>query len=286
MGLGQTQINDANTVIGDKTTSKTDYHHEVVLRTSSQCLPMIRYDKAIVSKGKDGLRAIGYLYVHLEAIINRLFNDGAGSKKKAVLVNVQSSDSKQAAMPNAPPNFFMQMTKMTIPVGAQQNTANLLNSGSLTARFASSARVTNAQTGMFSRSRVKRQASSSSTAAAPASGHVNNTNVGVGVQPTSLRYVAPSKLNTAVNSSALREQPNGSFDINQDCAICMDPLSMSRCLQITACSHIFHENCIGLALKVSSSCPVCRKVGCIDQMDLVTSVLNQMCTLTAFSFVL
>lgn len=93
--LSPGQSTDVNTIIGDKMIGVLgpnnmgpdgwpiqDTNHEVVLRTSSQCLPMIRYDTALVNTGgwqpfnrgqqSEGIQCINYLKTKLDAIVDRL----------------------------------------------------------------------------------------------------------------------------------------------------------------------------------------------------------------------
>jgi hypothetical protein len=102
--------------------------------------------------------------------------------------------------------------------------------------------------GMLSHSR--------SVASAPTVQSQNNPII---LQRHTIQYVAPSKLNTSVDSNAFKK-PHQSSVLSEDCAICMDLLSSSRCKQIVVCRHVFHTKCIEQALKNSTSCPVCRKV--------------------------
>jgi hypothetical protein len=277
---------------------------------------MIRYDRGIISAGKDGLRSIGYLYVHLESITNRLFNDGAieksasippllnpashavqqamrsatfpaaaampaGTAAQPVLTNFQRGTqainvllnflpstikpanlSAAAAMPVFSAGTSAQPILQTFTHGAQvsnlvSNHLQVTNQAPMNNAIttASSAATRQARSiappgtlGMLSHSR--------SVAAAPTVQSQNNPII---LQRHTIQYVAPSKLNTSVDSNAFKK-PHQSSVLSEDCAICMDPLSSSRCKQIAVCRHVFHTKCIEQALKNSTSCPVCRKV--------------------------
>jgi hypothetical protein len=92
--LRSNQLTDANTIIGDKIKSSgvldldgwpiNDTNHETVLRSSSQCLPMIRYDKALIEEGEAGLKYMRWMVVELESIVDKLFNNGDAGIKLAL----------------------------------------------------------------------------------------------------------------------------------------------------------------------------------------------------------
>jgi hypothetical protein len=82
--LRSDKVVDADTIIGDK--SAAAYHdrdgwpihdtrHEIVLRSSTQCLPMVMFDKALQDH-KEGRQCVQYLQDSLQQIIDRLFNEG------------------------------------------------------------------------------------------------------------------------------------------------------------------------------------------------------------------
>jgi hypothetical protein len=89
------ELVDANTIIGDKMPlsrclSRTIHHdtyhgrdgwpvhdtyHEIVLRSSAQCLPMVKFDRALQDH-KKGKQCVQYLRDSLQQIMDRLFNKG------------------------------------------------------------------------------------------------------------------------------------------------------------------------------------------------------------------
>ena len=240
------QNTDANTILGDKIISCgsnldssgwpiTDYRNEMVLRTSSQCLPMIRYDKAMVANtGREGLRSIGYLYAYLISIINKLFNEGATEKKVALppLLN-PASQIRPGTMPQLPPSLGLPPTFMPLT-----HAPNL---------YPSKTSITNV-------------AAVASAALRPTRGAAQNVynSFGLNAQYCTLNYAAPQKLNSNIDSAAFKS-PTPSCNLSEDCAICMESLSSSRCKKIVSCGHIFHDDCLKKALRSSSSCPICRK---------------------------
>eukprot|EP01017_Pseudomicrothorax_dubius_P001548 TRINITY_DN0_c5412_g1_i1.p1 TRINITY_DN0_c5412_g1~~TRINITY_DN0_c5412_g1_i1.p1 ORF type:complete len:110 (+),score=3.78 TRINITY_DN0_c5412_g1_i1:47-376(+) len=45
-----------------------------------------------------------------------------------------------------------------------------------------------------------------------------------------------------------------------NCVICLEDFEkVSKCRQISLCSHIFHSHCIDAWMKQNSNCPVCKK---------------------------
>ncbi len=73
----------ADTIIGDKSAAYHDRDgwpihdtlHEIVLRSSTQCLPMVKFDKALQDH-KEGRQCVQHLQDSLQQIIDRLFNEG------------------------------------------------------------------------------------------------------------------------------------------------------------------------------------------------------------------
>ena len=81
-------VGDANTIIGDKMVGThgakpvdsdgwplDDKWHEIVLRSSAQCLPMIKFDRAL-GQNNEGKECIGHIQKSLQEILDRLFNKG------------------------------------------------------------------------------------------------------------------------------------------------------------------------------------------------------------------
>jgi len=82
----------------------SDNYHEIVLRHSSQCLPMIKFDRALISS-KDGEACLQFIEKSLKDIINKLFNKGIQPS------NVQEApfiappvQRRYPAVPAAPPS--------------------------------------------------------------------------------------------------------------------------------------------------------------------------------------
>ena len=84
------RVKDANTIIGDKNATPssawpaTDSYHELVLKDSSQCLPMIKYTKHDRntyadrrSGGRENYSIIQKLTVSLQKVIDEVFNKDA-----------------------------------------------------------------------------------------------------------------------------------------------------------------------------------------------------------------
>ncbi|KAL7524685.1 hypothetical protein ACHAXR_001548, partial [Thalassiosira sp. AJA248-18] len=96
---------DANTIIGDKLIGVTtlgkqadsdgwpleDSYHEIVLRSSAQCLPMIKFANAL-RQHKEGKECIRYMKKSLQEILDRLFNKGLHRSeiRNAPLINSSS----------------------------------------------------------------------------------------------------------------------------------------------------------------------------------------------------
>ncbi len=89
--LPKDKLVDANTIIGDKKSYSRslprlmkhdadgwpihDTFHEIVLRSSAQCFPMIKFDKAL-RYHYEGRQCLQYLQDSSQQIIDRIFNKG------------------------------------------------------------------------------------------------------------------------------------------------------------------------------------------------------------------
>ena len=83
------RVKEANTIIGDKTARSSawpaaDTYHELVLKDSSQCLPMLKYTKRDRntyadrrSGGREDYSIIQKLTVSLQKVIDEVFNKDA-----------------------------------------------------------------------------------------------------------------------------------------------------------------------------------------------------------------
>ena len=102
----QAAVGDANTIVGDKMVGAAagkqvdsdgwpvdDSWHEIVLRSSAQCLPMIKFDKAL-RQHQEGKECVRFMKKSLQKILDRLFNKG-----------LQRSDFRSATLINKPPKF-------------------------------------------------------------------------------------------------------------------------------------------------------------------------------------
>ena len=116
------QTIDANTIVGDKLAGLSipgnqsdsdgwpldDSHHEIVLQSSAQCLPMIKikFDKAL-GQDNQGKVCIRHIKKELESILNRLFNKGQldSDIRNAPLVNSASLSAAVAGLPSIPTAF-------------------------------------------------------------------------------------------------------------------------------------------------------------------------------------
>jgi len=151
----------------------------IVLNTSAQCLPMIKYDKALVTF-EEGSTLISELQKSLQGILDEVFNPGL----------------------TAPKFEYAQAT------GATRINATIPN-----------ARMT-----------------------APA-----------------LRYIAPQSLSVDIDDADIFCHPPPSFNFQNDCPICQDPLtSPQNSVALKVCNHVFHRGCIQQACKFALKCPICR----------------------------
>ena len=63
------------------------------------------------------------------------------------------------------------------------------------------------------------------------------------------------KLSKAMRTKYPDVTPEQLAELNDDCAICREPMDTAKKLP---CSHVFHEHCLRLWLEHHHSCPTCR----------------------------
>jgi hypothetical protein len=111
--LRSEEVVDANTIIGVKMSHSQclsrhhhdrdgwpihDTHHEIVLRSSTQCLPMVKFDRPLQDH-KEGRQCVQYLQDSLQQIMDRLFNNGMMSSdiRDAPLIRTLALKSRPIA---------------------------------------------------------------------------------------------------------------------------------------------------------------------------------------------
>eukprot|EP00578_Thalassiosira_sp_NH16_P011193 CAMPEP_0181108426 /NCGR_PEP_ID=MMETSP1071-20121207/17624_1 /TAXON_ID=35127 /ORGANISM="Thalassiosira sp., Strain NH16" /LENGTH=744 /DNA_ID=CAMNT_0023192029 /DNA_START=36 /DNA_END=2270 /DNA_ORIENTATION=- len=296
------QTVDANTIIGDKLTGVASYgkkvgidgwpvddiFHEFVLRSSSQCLPMIRFDKAMRDSNA-GKACIKYMEKSLQGILDKIFNGGQRSVPlNAPLITSTALPKTRAALPaqNAPlthpaPPIFAPPPPApgsnylhpgvsaaaqrigyvgSLPIAATSAAARALPSFYTNSNIAPSnpPMPQNMRTGTKSTPALARRVALRYAAPVPGV-HTANIHRNYPSYATSqtLRYTAPQSLTTGVPSNALTSPP-ASCNMNEKCVICHERLKKSRCVALYACNHVFHATCIQLAFNTNPQCPICR----------------------------
>ncbi|KAL9182764.1 hypothetical protein ACHAXT_004043 [Thalassiosira profunda] len=268
--VAQNQAVDANTIVGDKLTGLVslpgrkgkgkadsdgwpidDSYHEVVLRTKDQALPMVKFD-ASLRQHKEGKEAIRFMKTSLEGILDRLFNKGLAQPKEeyrnAPLYQRAPYSSYArggAAVPPVPPGLGP--PPFPLPPGALPPGA--LPPGALAGMSASlQALLPPTLTGLSAPIPPL-------PSRATAGGHRSHS----ASTSQTLNYSAPQNLTTGIPPNAMAS-PSSSFDKKEDCVICHEQLKKRRkCVALSVCGHIFHNECIQQAFKVKPQCPVCRK---------------------------
>ena len=262
---------NANTVVGDKLDGETlvyrdgwsirDGNHKIVLRSSSQCLPMVRFDKALTDH-KAGKFCIIFLQYLLELIINLLFNNGLTS---SVLLDVPLITT----IPTTPPTVFgtpqPQSGKFGMYGGGavfvgfgQHSTPSAFGTstvGGATFSTGSPTKIIYPQSGTFGKSGGNAfgafgqqpapsafggfgQSSAPSAFGTPIAGR------GPGFSSTIAKIIhtAPESLATGVPSNARSALPF--CNMNDDCTICHKILKQRGCKALHVCNHVFHSDCI------------------------------------------
>ncbi|KAL3944015.1 MAG: hypothetical protein SGBAC_001925 [Bacillariaceae sp.] len=243
----------------------------VVLKTSAQCLPMIKYDTTLVAS-KEARQIIRKLQKSLQKILDQFFNPGLTAPptfwnaKTTAATNVGGGNMK------APP--ASQAAHIVHPKQKASSTAAIMPATRFLATGSSSMNNANS---IITRSKTK---SASAVAKMPATSSLStgspSTNVAVSVTTRSktnlhsrqqtrlkqavLQYAAPVRLSGAINPNEAFCPPPASCNFQNDCAICQDALSIPRpCVALKVCNHVFHKDCIEQACRFGSKCPTCRK---------------------------
>lgn len=237
--LRDPQTVDANTVIGDKRTAgrwpADDSGHEIVLRSSGQCLPAIKFDAAIRNT-REGKECIRYIKAKLQHIFDRFFNEGLRRVDllKTPMLNPQSTAPgialAGAGIPPMPPPLMS-----FNPFAPAAATA-------LSARFNPFAPA--AATAVPFQAFLSPQGG-----AAPRRASVPPIRT--------LTYTAPKRLHEGVPPDAITK-PAPMCDMTEECVVCFDPLESRTCVALRACQHVFHRRCLRRVFAAKPQCPVCR----------------------------
>jgi hypothetical protein len=241
-------VGDANTIVGNKMVVMTenpvdsdgwpldDKWHEIVLRSSAQCLPMIKFDRAL-GQNNEGKECIGHIQKSLQEILDRLFNKGLQRSDflEAPLIS-KPRTATSAPLPGLPFN------PPVPPQPARWNAAL----GTRTKQYARKSSRGRAPSKQLATKAARPSGWSAANAYSPST-------------TQTLTFTAPRSLSAGVPSNALNAPDPASFDKKEICVICHGPFKRSsRCVALNACAHIFHKECVKLAFKNKPRCPVCR----------------------------
>lgn len=259
-------VNEANTIIGDKsaTTStnwpKSDKLHEFILRSSSQCLPMIKYKSSIITSKVGG----GETYIHkftdsLRLIIDEVFNNGVKSPPLATVSGAfpdatVTPASGSISAPFASSHLAAPTITRTVPTFGVP--AYLPTTRTRTRTRTSYSPVSAHLQGIPSQPALRNNlATTPSHSPYSASTNSSKRRKPSSAQASKLNYRAPEKLDNGIPSNAFIPY----HSCKEECVICQDNLSTESSIKLAVCKHSFHLDCIKQALEVSSQCPICRK---------------------------
>lgn len=268
--LNDTQLADVNTIIGDKgarismagaagfTTNgwpDDEQNHEIVLRSSTQCLPVVRFDRTLREK-KKGKEMIRFIKFSLQQIMDRRFNVGHE------LVDIKDT-------PFVKPEPMRSLASATSAARGSRTRQQMAAANARRAAQTTSAFPSPARHGRFLLRGFRSSSSSgpmmppSSSFAWPPSGPIFGGGGHLGSASSSstqqtLQYTAPRNLSSGVPKSATTA-PESSCNMTDECAICMDQLESRICVALKVCNHVFHTDCVQQAFKAKPQCPICRK---------------------------
>ncbi|CAJ1969694.1 unnamed protein product [Cylindrotheca closterium] len=227
----------------------------VVLKTSAQCLPVIKYNKTLATS-EQGKQVIQALHTSLQQILDQVFNRGLTAPPMSFDTGAAANNGNRGTMTVPPP--------ASLPIHPSLRNAQKNSSSSSNAPFGGIPPITQPFGAAVGRAFGMGSASTTIPGFATTHGFGGNRgriNQQNGTMPQAvLRYIAPERLSGAVNPTEAFCLPPPSCDFQSDCAICQDALSDPRsCVALKVCSHVFHKDCIEQACKFGSKCPTCRK---------------------------
>jgi len=277
---------DANTIVGDKmmTSLSTpldkdgwplkDDFHEIVLRSSAQCLPMISYDSR-ARQTKEGQKCIKNMEKGLQDIFDKLFNKGMKRSfyKDSEILKAPTASyhplpafnglnmglpppaSLNAILPPGFPAPLPGMGPMPVPFPGMGPSIT----SSSTHPFGRGSNTTARSSLQMARQRMRGNViPSTATNSSTLPGNTPVTRTAIPSTSNTLSYKAPATLTTGIPSDAM-STPDSSCDMEEDCVICQDALHKRRKCAKLKCGHIFHKECIQRAFQSKPQCPVCRK---------------------------
>jgi Ring finger domain/Deltex C-terminal domain len=206
----------------DSTTVHDTLSEFMVLSTSKQCLPILRYPSSQISEGNDahpGNLTVQKYHVALQAIIDDMFNQK---------VAVSTDNNLSCIALRVRPKCSFASHLLASRARGQQNT------DITTPPFRSRAKPIRA---------ARRKTASSA--------NVDET----------LQYAAPATLDASSNSCLWYICQQADYVVDDECAVCLDALVLSDeapVVELSSCGHFFHEKCIASAMNVISVCPTCR----------------------------
>ena len=246
---------ETNTIIGDKihNTScygdwpSTDHFHEYVLRSSSQCIPLIKYETNIL-ESPDGEKCVLHVQSSLQGLLDELFNEKSQPAPMGPIIsrNINSPSGSRGMVFNPPnPGIFAAPVISGPPLPSSGFPAP---SGGMV--------FNPPNPGIFAAPVISGPPLPSSGFPAPSGG--------MGFKPpnhgifATIEYKAPYNIITGIPSNTLIAPLTPNLD--GKCVICQDDLSSSNCVAINTCHHKFHRSCIERAFKTKPQCPICRKL--------------------------
>lgn len=284
----------ANTIIGNKKATDTQTNwpaihsfNEVVLKSSSQCLPMVKYDTEVMRQTQ-GEQCILIFKSILQGIVDEIFNqelDQSSVGKSGTATPSSELASIGLALSNPSYNTSGGAGASAFGRNEVTSTRATTNLGHATpSSFGNTFGTTansNSTGGGFGAvaSPICRHNSNSMATTNPNSAtqsvFVNTispitNNV---VRSCHLIYNAPNCLMSGVPTTALISPPS-SCEWNDDCAICQDTLSTQHCAALNVCNHVFHRKCIERALQSKVLCPICRKAVAAPQGQSPSGSMN------------
>ena len=237
-----------------------DDHHEIVLRSSRQCLPMIRFDQGLIQTN-EGKTLVEYIKKELQEIMNRLFNrnlrpnavtdaqllnraNRGGLSTTAPRIGTMAVPMAVPMQPSAPPSWvsnLMAMTSAGMPPPSFGAGPPVAAPGFAPPPSMASAIPPPTMAFASGRQHVPGQMMPSALAAGfpaiPPSTTTFSSRRRHGSGPSSaqtLTYTAPATLNGGVPADAYKKVPR-SHDLYDDCVICMDSLRNGRCVALRKC---------------------------------------------------
>jgi deltex len=253
---------DVNTVIGNKT-GDSPFRDEVVLKNSSQALPLVKFKTANITNAHFA-DMVWNLHQQIQhQVLDEYFSESA---LPTTVNRVTKGTRLPAAVPSLIPASTTAAMNLAPPTPQQLGFAGMPLQIHIPAFIPAGWNGTGfggpASQGLFGSLPTTTATSAVSVVASGRPRPIRRPIAPTSRRSTTLQetinYNAPESMVTSTNTPLLRPLVGGQIG-NGDCSICMCPLADGTLVVEGKCNHTYHSVCIQSSLKHSVKCPECRQ---------------------------